>query len=167
MKKLFMPDLWVSSVYDLTVELLKSRNIRGLILDIDNTLATYDEPEPSYKLKKWLKNLQDNGFQISFVSNNKKVRVDSFNQSLSFDAYARAMKPFPRNIKKALKAQGLLPNETAMVGDQIFTDVMGGNFAGVQTILVDYISAKESIGFKVKRWMERPILRRCEKMDRA
>ena len=158
MIKLLMPDIWVSSVYSLSVDLLKELNIRGLIFDIDNTLVAYDAPKPDAEIKNLLEIFKAEGFKICFASNNSKKRVGLFNRELLFDAFPMAMKPLPFSIKKALKIFGLKPKETAIIGDQIFTDVLAGRLAGVKTIFVDYISAKESFFFKFKRMLERPVL---------
>jgi len=163
MKKLLFPDLIVDSIEDISLEILNQNNIKGLILDIDNTLVAWDIKEADERSMKWIEYLKNNGISICLVSNNTEDRVVKFNENLKLYAIHAANKPMKAPFIKALKHLKLRPEETAVVGDQIFTDVLGGNRLNMFTILVTPISQKEFPFIKVKRFFEKYILKQYYK----
>lgn len=165
MLKKLAPDLYVNSVQDLDLEALYAMGIRALITDLDNTLVSWDDPLPNTDLLAWLKRVKDKGFSVYIVSNNSPERVRKFAQAFGVPAISNAVKPRRRAFRLACEAMGVTVAETAVIGDQIFTDVLGGNRLGVYTILVSPVSTKEFIGTKVMRKLEGLILRKLRARD--
>ena len=154
-----LPNLSVDSIYDIDMEHLKALGIKGIITDLDNTLVRWDEPNASPKLLHWLDHVRDAyGFKVCIASNNKHPRVERFAKPLNIPYISKARKPSKAPFYKALSVIGTKPEETVMIGDQMFTDVLGGNRMGLYTILVLPIGEKEFIGTKVLRMMERVAL---------
>ena len=152
---IFTPDAFFQTVYDVTPEFLLSKGIRAIVSDIDNTLVTYDDPEPTEKLLVWLKSLEDAGIKLAFISNNKGDRVEKFNSSLSYAAFSNAKKPCKRTMLRAIDALGEGREHTAALGDQILTDILAGKSCNIFTILVVPIKDKTNLFFKTKRLLER------------
>ncbi|MCC5911475.1 MAG: YqeG family HAD IIIA-type phosphatase [Clostridiaceae bacterium] len=157
--KLLTPDIYVESVLHLDLQKLKDRKIKGLIIDIDNTLVAWDIKYASEKTKEWLLNLKKEGFEVCLVSNNTEDRVVKFNEELKLPAIHRATKPRRGAFKKAMKTMKTNINNTAVIGDQIFTDVLGGNRMGLCTVLVVPIESKEFWWTTFVRRVERHVLR--------
>lgn len=154
-----MPDLSVKTVYDIDFRLLTERGIRGIIFDIDNTLVTYDDAVAGEELSLWLKQLARTGFSVALVSNNSRARVERFSESVGLPFYARALKPCKRCLKKSCRAMRLSPSQVALVGDQVFTDILGGNRMNMFTVLVSPISDKDTKFVKWKRKWEHRIMK--------
>ena len=155
----FVPDYYYATVYEVTPELLKAHGIKGLILDIDNTLVPYEIPEPTAENRKWLGVMHENGIKTAFVSNNHKDRVELYNKSVGCPAFYDSGKPFKKACKKALDAMDLKPEEVAIIGDQVLTDVVCGRNAKLKLcILVKPIKDKTNLFFKSKRLLEKPVL---------
>ena len=157
-KKLY-PTQAIHSIYDLPIQQLKEQGIKGIIFDIDNTLVPYDEMEPNEKIIDFFQTLQEAGFKITLVSNNTEDRVVKFNQKLKVLALHKAKKPSRKSFHKAMEMMGCQPNEAIIVGDQIFTDVYGGNRAGLQTYLVTPVSDRDEWQTKIKRGVERQVIK--------
>ncbi len=158
-----MPDLYLDDIYEITPEYLKSKNIRAVLLDIDNTLVTYDDPMPTPSVLEWLNALKENGISAAFVSNNHKERVEKFNSELGYFASWDSKKPSGKYYRKAMEHLGSSLSDTAVIGDQVFTDVWSAKRLGLHAILVKPIKDKTSLFFKFKRWLERPILKKYKK----
>lgn len=159
MLKLLTPDLHVESVFKLNLEKLKKNNIKGLIIDIDNTLVSWDIKHITEKTKQWLLNLEKEGFKVCLVSNNTEDRVVTFNEELKLPAIHRALKPRISAFKKAMKIMDTKANNTAVIGDQLFTDVLGGNRMKLFTILVVPIVGTEFWWTTFVRKIERRVLK--------
>lgn len=157
-KKLY-PTKALGSIYELPIEELKQAGIKGIIFDIDNTLVPYDEAEPTEKIISFFEALQEKGLKITLVSNNTEDRVVKFNEKLKVLALHKAKKPSRKSFRKALEMMQCSENEAIIVGDQIFTDVYGGNRAGLKTYLVSPISDKDEWQTKVKRGLERQVVK--------
>ncbi len=160
MEKYFKPNLYETSIYEIDLDKLKEIGIKGFIFDVDNTIVTYETPVPDEKVKSWFKKLHDMGFVSYIASNNSKGRVSKFAENLGVGFMPRAHKPLTKNLKKICENMKIKPHETAMVGDQLFTDILGGNNAGMFTILVEQISQKEAFSIKFKRVFEKMVLPR-------
>jgi len=156
----FFPNQIVDKVQDINLNELSNKGVKGLILDIDNTLVPSFMKEANNDALEWIEKLKSSGFRLCIVSNATKRRVDKFNEKLGLEAIYRASKPISRSFRKALKLLNFRACETATVGDQIFTDVYGGNRLGMYTILVKPINRKESLFIRLKRFPERYILNR-------
>lgn len=157
MSKLF-PDLHVPSVWEIDFDKLYADGIRGIILDIDNTLAPYFVPDPDKKIEDGIQKLQEKSFSLFIVSNGREERVIRFNRSLNLPYYCKASKPTAKGFKVAQQHMGLKPEQIAVIGDQIFTDVWGGNRLNMKTVLVKQVSPKDEWITKVKRPLEKIVM---------
>lgn len=158
----FYPSVTVDEVGDITGELLEKHNIKGLILDIDNTLAPNHAKEPDDKTVEWVRDLLSAGYKMCIVSNAVRRRVEIFNERMKLPTVYNAMKPRMAAFRKAGRILGLENRHIAVVGDQIFTDIYGGNRAGMFTILVNPIDSREGMFVRFKRVFERRILKQYE-----
>ena len=157
MGKGLRPDFFFKNVYAITPIFLKSHGIKGVILDIDNTLVFYGVHRPTERNADWLNGLTKAGIPIAFVSNGYRERVEEYNEDLGFYFSFQSGK---RGFLKAAQALGLPPNQIAVIGDQIYTDIWGGNRAGMFTCLVEPIEPEPWLRFRLKRALERPIVKR-------
>lgn len=160
----FFPDLIVGKVQDIDLEGLKRKNIKGLLLDIDNTLVPMHVKDADENAVKWIEKVKADGFKVCIVSNASKRRVIRFNEKIKLFAIHRAAKPGNGAFKKAMRLLDIKPEETAIVGDQIFTDIYGGNKINILSILVKPIDKNESFIVKIKRLPEKYILSKYEKV---
>ena len=151
----FVPDLVLGTWRDLTAPFLGVRGIRGLILDIDNTLAPYEQPEPDEELLSWFGSLKGAGIGVCLVSNNGRDRVELFNRLPGLPAFFDCRKPSKKAVLTALDALGTRKEETLVVGDQIFTDVWMAHRVGIRAIKVPPIKDKKTLFFRFKRLLER------------
>ena len=163
MKLSLVPDFRFDKFSDVTLEFFINQGVKGVILDIDNTLEPYENPMPSPAVVEWLFILNNNGIKTAFVSNNNKDRVNTFNSELKIPAFPKAKKPFSKNLKRAMLEMGSDKSNTVIMGDQVFTDVLAGRMAGIKTILVPPIKDKRDIFTRFKRLLEKPILRKYDK----
>jgi hypothetical protein len=153
------PDYYYDSVYEIPYRDLYAKNIRGLIFDLDSTLVTRDVPCPPEKLVSLMQRLKQMGFVISLLSNNTNKRLSKFNETLQVLFVHIALKPFTFRAKLAMRNMRTTPGTTALIGDQVFTDVLCGNSAKMTTILVKPLEGREYLTVKIKRVLERPVMR--------
>ena len=156
----FMPDKIYNNVYEIDFDGLMRKNITGLIFDIDNTLVSYRQPEPTAEVTGLMRGLREKGFGVCFVSNNTKARVDLFNRGFNFPAFAEAGKPGRKYMRRALDALGVTGAQAAMIGDQLFTDVCAGKRVNALALFVTPIEPVETLFFRAKRALEKPIIRK-------
>lgn len=154
-----LPTKIYKNIYEITPEEIASQGIRALILDIDNTLVTYDDPTPTESVSAWLSAMHSAGIQTAFVSNNHAERVDGFCKDLGCYFHADAKKPSRKYLRLAMDHMGTTADDTACVGDQLFTDVLAGKRAGMRAFLVPPIKDKRTLFFRTKRLLEKPFLR--------
>lgn len=159
LRRFFSPDQYFEKFDDATPAFLLRNGIRALILDIDNTLAPYEEPEPNERVLAWFSALKENGISAAFVSNNDHERVSLFNQKIGIPMYPKGKKPLKKFMRRAIQALGVPPENTAIMGDQIFTDVWAGRNVGIRCIVVPPIKDKTDPFTKFKRLLERPVMR--------
>lgn len=159
----FYPSFAVDSIKDISKELLDKNNIKGLILDIDNTLVPNHVAEADDNAVKWIEEMKASNFKICIVSNASKKRVVKFNDRLKLYAVHRALKPGTRAFEKAGRMMDFKNKNIAVIGDQIFTDIYGGNRVGMFTILVKPIDSREGKLVRFKRIIEKRILERYAK----
>lgn len=152
-----IPDLFVKSIYEIDYNSLQHRGIKAIITDLDNTLVESNEADATPELVGWLDRLQAMGFRVIIVSNNNKTRVSKFADPLQVPYIHAAKKPFKTPFHKALKQLEVAPEETVVIGDQLLTDVLGGNKAGLYTILVVPVSKSEGFWTKVNRAFEKMV----------
>lgn len=158
--RIFYPDMYVNSLKHINIEQLKEKGIKALIFDLDNTIIPWGSDEMPDETVQWFVNLKKEGFKVCIVSNNSENRVGQMAGILQIPAIHNAAKPLRRAFRRAVQMMDVKPEETAMVGDQIFTDVLGANRIGLYTILVVPINKKEFIGTRVNRQLEKLVLRR-------
>lgn len=158
LRALFCPDEYAPRVTDVDYKALSSRGIKGLVFDIDNTLEGYEAAVPSADTAAFLMGLLEMGFKICFASNNGRERVERFN-TLAVPAMFKAGKPAKRVIRQAAALMGLCQKDLAIIGDQIFTDVLCGKLSGVYTILVHPVTSNDPWNVALKRIPERWIVR--------
>lgn len=158
----FYPDILFPHIYEITPTFLESQQVKGLILDLDNTIAPYEVAEPTPKMKAWFDAMKKAGIKMAFVSNNKGDRVKIFNRTLGLPLFAGAKKPFTKGMRQALAALHLTPKETAGLGDQIFTDCLACHGAGMRFYLVPPIKDKKTLFFRTKRFLEKPFVGKFE-----
>ncbi|KFD41482.1 hypothetical protein DK28_0208840 [Peptococcaceae bacterium SCADC1_2_3] len=156
MLEIFYPRLFISSLPELDLKHLLKLGLKGILLDLDNTIIMRGTESCSPEIIDWLNELQGCGFKLCIISNNKSARVKMLAGELKVPAVYYAFKPFKRAFYQALGLVKTAPEETAIIGDQIFTDILGGNRLGLFTILVVPLNGKE-------HWLTRLINRRAEK----
>lgn len=157
---LLRPKAQLASVMELTPQWLQERGLRGLLLDLDNTLVPYKASgDPSGQLTDWLQAMHDAGIVVFLVSNARRKRLRYWAGKLALPGIGLAGKPW-FGFRRALRRLGLEAHEVAAVGDQLFTDVLGGNLIGAYTVLVPPLSSRELGYTKLVRKLERWILGR-------
>ncbi|QKS70829.1 YqeG family HAD IIIA-type phosphatase [Paenalkalicoccus suaedae] len=159
MLKQFMPDQYVPSVYDIKIQELKENGVKGIITDLDNTLVEWDRPDATEELLMWFEKLTHAGFQIVIVSNNNERRVREFAKPHNITFIHSARKPLSKAFKTARKLMNLTKEETVVIGDQLLTDIFGGNRAGLHTILVVPVAKTDGFFTKINRRIERSVFR--------
>lgn len=137
------PNVYFDKIEKITIEFLQRNKIKALILDMDNTLINYKKEMPE-NIENWAKDLNGQGMKLYILSNtNKKQKVISIAEKLGIPYKSFAKKPLKSGFLKVQKELGFKPEQIAVVGDQIFTDVIGGNRCNMFTILVDSIDDKD------------------------
>ena len=157
------PDKMLAAFDALTPEELRRRGIDVLLMDIDNTLAPYEQPEPDERILTWLSEMQAAGIKLAFVSNNNWERVELFNRNIGIQAHAKSGKPFGKKLKQVMKSYGSDTAHTAILGDQLLTDVFAGKHIGATAFLVPPIKDKTTAFWRVKRALEKPIIKKYAK----
>ena len=152
-----LPRIRTEKLTDLTVQHLLDRKIRLLMLDFDNTIVPYTTNVPTEEMQQWLRAMVQSEIQVCVVSNSKKDRVKIFCAAYGIDCITHAAKPSPKGILSCLEKYGIGAKEAAIVGDQIFTDTLGGNRAGVTTILVKAID-NHNFWLKARHVLEKPFI---------
>ena len=160
----FKPDMYQKSIYNIDYKKLNSLGIKCLLFDLDNTIITRDNKKPTKKVIDLIEGLKEIGFRIIIFSNAGKKKLIPFKEILEVDCSAKSMKPFKKKFKKVIKEYRFSENEIALIGDQLMTDILGGNRVGIYTILVDRISGKELIFTKINRFLEKIVRLRLKKV---
>ena len=152
-----IPRHLAESIYSLTPALLKEQGIRLVLADLDNTLAPYEEALPSPALRRWKEELEGAGITLFVVSNSRKSRrCPDFCEALGIPYVRHAGKPSRKGFREALRQTGIPAENTLMVGDQIFTDIMGANRAGIATVLVRPMAWGKNPGRRLRYALETP-----------
>ena len=163
MIELFKQELQVKDIYSIDYKKLISYGIKCILFDLDNTLVPSFKKKPTRKLKDFIERLKDMGFKVVIFSNSNKKRLQPFKNVLEVDCSYSSRKPFQKKFKKVLKEYKYNQSEVAMIGDQIVTDIYGGNKMGIFTVLVKPINKKELFFTKINRILENKIIRKLEK----
>lgn len=152
---LLKPHTKLHRITDVTLSFLKEKGIKGILLDVDNTLSTHHGDILVDGLEDWLCEMKSQGIKLLVLSNSKERRVAPFAQKIGLDYISLALKPLPFKFFKAIRKIGLKRKEVAIIGDQIFTDSLGGHLAGVHTIILDPVLLEDGWSFKLRRWLEK------------
>ena len=158
----FRPDMAFYDVYSITPEALFELGVKGIVFDIDQTIAPYGVERPTEEMKAYFNSLRDAGIKMAFVSNNKGNRVMTFNEGLGLFYVCKAGKPSPKGVRRCIEYFGLPNEQVIAVGDQIFTDCISAHRADIKFAIVKPIEKKESLFFRIKRFFERPFTQGLE-----
>ncbi|MBR0484672.1 MAG: YqeG family HAD IIIA-type phosphatase [Oscillospiraceae bacterium] len=158
---MFKTMIAVRSVCDITPQLLRSMGVKGLLLDIDNTLTTHDNPAPAEGVLDWIAEMKQAGIRMRLVSNNHEPRVKPFAEMLGIPCVCESLKPLSRGFIQAMQEMHLPKESLCVVGDQIYTDIWGANLFGVKSIYVRPMQKETWKGHEflcIKRVLEVPFL---------
>ena len=153
----FLPRMIFPHLTDVTAEALRARGISFLMLDFDNTIVPYTTSEPTAQMAAWIRTMQAAEIRLCIVSNSKKPRVVTFCKMYGLDCVTHAKKPFQKGISECLARFHLRPETAALVGDQIYTDVLGANCAQLTSILISAID-NHTIWLKLRHVCELPFI---------
>lgn len=163
MLKKFLPNEFFKDIFEIKPEILKARGIKGIITDLDNTLVAWDSPSATPEIIDWLSGMQEAGIRVTIVSNNNKIRVSAFSEPIQIPFVAKANKPLGIGFKRALKLLGTRKDETVVIGDQLLTDIFGGNRRGLYTILVVPVATSDAKVTSFNRKLEAKIMARLKR----
>lgn len=158
----YIPDLYYKNIYEINYEKLKKKNIKTLLFDLDNTIVEAHQKKVSKKAKTLMQTLKKQGFTVMIFSNSPSKRVKRFEKACGVQSYASACKPVQIGFRRAFKKYHLQKKETAIIGDQIVTDIVGGNTFGITTILVTPLTSRDFWLTKINRYRENKILAKLE-----
>lgn len=161
----YIPDIYKKSIYSIDYDKLKDRGIKCILFDLDNTIAPLSIKKPNKKIKDLFNDLKKKGFKIIIFSNNGKVRLKPFKDELEVDCAFSCKKPMRKKFDLILNDYKYSISEVAIIGDNIVTDILGGNKVGITTILVNPISNKELLSAKVSRFFEVFIIKKLAKRE--
>lgn len=161
----FKPTWMVESIYQITPEQLKSKNIKAVLTDLDNTLIAWNNPEATEETIEWIKTMKQNDIKVVILSNNSRKRVKKVATILDLDFVPNAMKPLTIGFKKAVKKYAFDKDEWLMVGDQVITDIRGANETGLKTVLVKPILDSDAWNTRLNRHIELKIMKYLIKKD--
>lgn len=153
----FKPTFIKKTLSDITPDMLRAVGVSYILLDVDNTLASYISHEPISGAIEWVKNMRNQGFHLMIVSNNYKRRVEPFAQKFGLPYVTFACKPLPFGYLQARKILKAPASSCAIIGDQIFTDVVGANLCGMKSVLLEPVELEHGALFKFRRKQERKL----------
>ncbi len=151
------PTYKCKNIHDIKVDILNKMSVKVVLLDVDNTITSYISKTPLDGSVMWAKNLEDKGFKVYIVSNNFEERVSKIAKKFDLPYISFAMKPFPKGFRKARKALGVKAQQCVVVGDQIFTDILGANLGRMKSILVEPVEIETGFTFKIRRALEKRV----------
>lgn len=161
----YVPDLYQKSIYTIDYNKLKNRGIKCLLFDLDNTMVPIKMKTPSNKLKELFDSLKHKGFKIIIFSNSQKSRLKPFKDGLGVDCSASSKKPSIKKFNQVLSIYGYDVSEVAIIGDEILTDILGGNKIGITTVLVNPVGKKDFFAASIRRKMEKIIMKKLRDRD--
>ena len=153
-----VPEYVFESYLYVRPEFLTSLGIRALLIDIDNTLAPYEQDLPDENIINWFSEMKEAGISCALISNNDHTRVELFNSLLALPAYAKSGKPGKKTLLRAMRDMGVDETVTAGLGDQLLTDTLAVHKLGMISIIVPPINDKRTLFFRFKRRIERPFM---------
>ena len=157
------PEYLFQDITHITPEFLRQQGIRALLLDVDNTLTAHGSQQLSQPVADWLEQMKAQGVRMVIVSNNLRRRVEPFARQLGLEYISMGCKPLPGGLARARHLLGVSRGQVALVGDQLFTDRLGGALAGVPVLVVRPMAPEIKWGIKVRRHLEKPFIRRYYK----
>ena len=163
MIKSLIPDYGIKNIFELNIQSILDKGFTNIFLDLDNTLDSYKEKLPTQRVKTFIKECKEKGITPYIVSNNNSDRVKNYGKELEIEVFSSMNKPFKKRLNKLIKEKGIDKSKTLMIGDQIFTDVWGGNNVGLTTILVEPIVKEDQFVTKIKRPLEKVFKKRMRK----
>jgi HAD superfamily phosphatase (TIGR01668 family) len=162
MRRALSPNESHDSIFNIELDKLYRKGYRNILIDVDNTIIPWNADSVSVRLREWLGKCRNLGFTICLFSNNKSSRINRLATELKVLAVPKGGKPLKAAFRRALRHINGNPQNTIMIGDQIFTDIWGGNIMGLYTILVNPISTREFWGTKLNRFLEKKLAGRGE-----
>ena len=159
---IFIPDMYQKSIYSINYKKLKKNGIKCLLFDLNNTLASCEVDYPDNRLRELIFELEKD-FKVIIVSNSSKNRVRPFKEKLNVDSSFSSKKPFKKKFKKIMNLYNFKDTQIAMIGDELLTDICGGNRMNFTTILVNGISEEEPFYTRILRCFERKIIKNLNK----
>ena len=157
MSFLLFPDLLFDRYDELTADYLKEKGVQLLLSDLDNTLALHETRRPTEEVRAWVKSLTDAGIQVMIVSNNRSpARVEAYCHDIGIPYVGHAGKPKRGRLLEAMRMGNATPETTALLGDQIFTDVLGARRCGFQSFCVEPVCGRDSLWHWVAYWLQNP-----------
>lgn len=166
MLKIFVPTYHATSVYEIPAEFYQKIGIKNIFLDLDNTLVSYKDLHPSRQTVDFFNRLRAAGLRIYLITNNKKTRIESFAEEVELPYMYSTRKPSRKKIRALMLKDGLKPEETILVGDQLLTDVLVGNRLGIKVILTEKIVPEDQWTTRFNRLIDRPIRHYFRKKNR-
>ena len=154
---LLKPHIKFKGITDITPEVLNKLGIKALLLDVDNTMSTHHGTVLTDGLLEWIDKMKKSGIELLVLSNSKEARVKPFAEGIGLNFISLGLKPLPFGYLRGKKRLGVKRKELAIVGDQIFTDILGGRLVGIKTILLTPIKLEDGWSFKVRRYLEKGI----------
>lgn len=156
----YLPDFLAKSIFDMDLQHLADMGVKGIAVDIDNTLVPMNVREPGQEAIEWILKIKEMGFKVCILSNARKHRAKLFMDKLGVHGIGFANKPGRKGYDRAAAHMELANSECAILGDQLFTDIKGGVKSGFVTVLTDYLDGNEILFVKLKRIREKRILRK-------
>ena len=157
---IFKPHIKRERIADITLDDVKSLGVSALLLDVDNTMSTHHGMQLTDGLLEWLRLMQQNGIKLIVVSNSKRARVEPFAKKINLPFISLALKPLPFGYLRGARAVGEKRRNVAIVGDQLFTDMLGGFLSGTKKILLTPILPEDKLSFIIRRKLEKIIMKR-------
>ncbi|MEX2803691.1 YqeG family HAD IIIA-type phosphatase [Streptococcus sp. H31] len=158
----YRPTFAVGAVYDLKAEDLLRQGIHAILVDLDNTLIAWNNPDGTQEVRAWLDEMTMADISVVVISNNSHSRVERAVAHFGVDFVSRAMKPFARGINAAIERYGFNRDEVVMVGDQLMTDIRASHRAGIRSVLVKPLVRTDAWNTKFNRWRERRVWAKLE-----
>lgn len=160
MKEFLKPTWYIQTIYTVHAQDLLDLGIKGMMIDLDNTLLAWNELDANSQLIEWIQEIKDAGIKICLLSNNRSHRVARVADAIDLNYIANALKPFPHSFKRVISSWSLLPEEIVVVGDQMVTDVIGAKCMGLKVILVKPLVEHDNIYTRINRLIEKALLRK-------
>lgn len=161
----YIPDMYQKSIYTVDYQKLINRGVKCILFDLDNTLVPYHIKHANEKILELFNKLREMGLKVIIFSNSPKKRLNVFNKELAVDCFPGARKPSKKGFESVLNKYKYSITEVAIIGDQLLTDIVGGNRVGITTVLVNPVSTKDPYWTKPNRFFERKIMKRLRNRD--